>query len=82
MLIFAKSLIVSWVCLFVLREVHGLVEEKEKSPHIVLIVADDLGWNDVDWHDPTLDTPNLNFLAHSQHSVRLHHAYVNQVCSP
>ena len=32
-------------------------------PHILLIVADDLGYNDVSWHNPALVTPHLETLA-------------------
>uniref|UniRef100_A0A914X0G4 Sulfatase N-terminal domain-containing protein n=2 Tax=Plectus sambesii TaxID=2011161 RepID=A0A914X0G4_9BILA len=54
----------------------------QQKPNILYIIADDHGWNDVDWHDPTLHTPNLNALAHSEHTVQLDRAYVNQLCSP
>lgn len=56
--------------------------EKSNKPNILFILADDLGWNDVDWHDPTLYSPNLNSLANGPHSVQLDAAYVNQLCSP
>ena len=29
------------------------------SPNIILIVADDLGYNDVSWHNPDIVSPNL-----------------------
>ena len=29
------------------------------SPNILLIVADDLGYNDVSWHNPVIVSPNL-----------------------
>ena len=35
-------------------------------PHIVFVVADDLGWNDVSWHskqDAQIPTPTLDSLA-------------------
>jgi arylsulfatase A-like enzyme len=48
----------------------------------MFIMADDQGWNDVDWHDTTLHTPVLNELAHSNNAVQLDNAYVNQCCSP
>ena len=35
----------------------------EKRPHIILIVADDLGYNDVSWHNPDIQTPNMERLA-------------------
>ena len=34
-----------------------------QQPHILLIVADDLGYNDVSWHNPALVTPHLETLA-------------------
>jgi arylsulfatase A-like enzyme len=49
-------------------------------PNIVLIVADDLGWNDVGFHGSEIATPNLDRLATS--GVRLDGHYVFPVCSP
>ena len=51
-----------------------------KRPNILFIMADDLGWNDVDWHDYNMHTPVLYNLAHN-HGVILNQAYVNQLCS-
>ena len=34
-----------------------------KPPNIVMIVADDLGYNDVGWHNPAMLTPHLDRLA-------------------
>ena len=31
----------------------------DKQPNIILIVADDLGWNEVSWHNNQIRTPNL-----------------------
>eukprot|EP00755_Sulcionema_specki_P000651 Sspe_Gene.115545::Locus_103128_Transcript_1_1_Confidence_1.000_Length_1764::g.115545::m.115545/K01135/ARSB; arylsulfatase B len=65
------------------------------APHIVLIVADDYGWNDVGYHqnqpssanpkgDPTTNavirTPNLDSLA--SQGVKLENYYVQPLCSP
>ncbi|KAI8515755.1 hypothetical protein Bbelb_065680 [Branchiostoma belcheri] len=50
------------------------------QPHIVFIVADDLGWNDVGWHNPDVKTPVLDQLAHD--GVILNQTYVNYVCTP
>uniref|UniRef100_A0A1I8A4Q1 Sulfatase domain-containing protein n=3 Tax=Steinernema glaseri TaxID=37863 RepID=A0A1I8A4Q1_9BILA len=52
------------------------------SPNVLLIFADDLGFNDVDWHDRSLRTPFLRSLAFSRHSVQLANSYVNQLCTP
>ncbi|XP_064602817.1 arylsulfatase B-like [Liolophura sinensis] len=49
-------------------------------PHIVFIVADDLGWNDVGWHNPAMITPNLDRLA--REGVILNSSYVQPMCTP
>ena len=49
-------------------------------PHIVLFLADDLGWADVGYHGSEIRTPNLDNLAKS--GVRLGQFYVQPVCSP
>ncbi|GFO01322.1 sulfatase 1b, partial [Plakobranchus ocellatus] len=57
------------------------VETDQKiPPHIVFIVADDLGWNDVGWHNPEILTPNLNSLA--ARGVKLESSYVLPTCTP
>ena len=32
-------------------------------PNVIIMVADDLGWNDVGFHDGDIDTPSLDMLA-------------------
>ncbi|XP_076450041.1 arylsulfatase B-like [Babylonia areolata] len=51
-----------------------------KPPHIIFIVADDLGWNDIGWHNPQMVSPNLNRLA--RQGVILESAYVQPICTP
>ncbi|XP_046566683.1 LOW QUALITY PROTEIN: arylsulfatase B-like [Haliotis rubra] len=50
------------------------------SPHIVFIVADDLGWKDVGFRNPQVLTPHLDKLAKA--GVILNSSYVQPVCSP
>ncbi|XP_025103138.1 arylsulfatase J-like [Pomacea canaliculata] len=49
-------------------------------PHILLIVADDLGWGDVGWRDPSMYTPNLNRLR--AEGVELTNIYTQPSCTP
>ncbi|XP_059170879.1 arylsulfatase B-like [Physella acuta] len=49
-------------------------------PHIVFIVADDLGWNDVSWHNSDLLTPNLERLA--RNGIILDSSYALPSCTP
>lgn len=49
-------------------------------PHIIIILADDLGWNDVSWHNAAVKTPNLERLA--RQGVILDQNYVQPVCTP
>ncbi|MEM1296851.1 MAG: arylsulfatase [Verrucomicrobiota bacterium] len=50
------------------------------KPNIVLIVVDDLGWNDVGYHNPEIHTPNIDRLA--EENVELNRFYVTPQCSP
>ena len=48
--------------------------------HIVFILADDLGWNDVGFHNPDMVTPNIDKLA--SEGVILNSSYVQPLCTP
>ena len=50
------------------------------QPHVVYILADDLGWNEVSWNNPGFLTPNLEKLASD--GVLLNQSYVSPKCSP
>ncbi len=51
-----------------------------QQPHVVFILADDLGWYDVGYHSSEISTPNLDKL--SAGGVRLENYYVQPLCSP
>ena len=49
-------------------------------PNIIVILADDLGWDDVSYHGSAVQTPTLDRLA--REGVTLHQHYVSPTCSP
>jgi arylsulfatase A-like enzyme len=51
-----------------------------RRPHIIYIVADDLGWKDVGFHGSDIKTPNIDRLA--QEGARLEQFYVQPMCTP
>jgi len=52
----------------------------QDRPNIIFIIADDLGWADVEFHGGNTPTPNLNRLL--AEGVELTQHYVAPVCSP
>ena len=54
--------------------------QKRQQPNIVFILADDLGYNDVPWHNPRVLAPHLHHLARS--GVILEQNYVLPKCAP
>ena len=51
-----------------------------RQPNIVYILADDLGWADVGYHGPDIQTPNIDKLAAA--GAKLEAFYVMPVCTP
>ena len=47
---------------------------------VVVMLADDLGWNDVSWHNPEMVTPNLERMADM--GTVLNSSYFHPKCSP
>ena len=52
----------------------------KNAPHILLVVADDLGWSDVGFHGSKIQTPNIDNLA--AEGVILDNYYVLPICTP
>jgi arylsulfatase A-like enzyme len=61
-------------------EISEAAEGSAPRPHIVYIVADDLGWKDVGFHGSDIKTPNIDKLA--QEGARLEQFYVQPMCTP
>jgi hypothetical protein len=62
------------------RTFNKSVSSTQKKPNIILILADDLGWNDVGYHGGVPKTPNIDKLAAG--GLQLDRFYVCPVCSP
>jgi arylsulfatase A-like enzyme len=56
------------------------VRAETDRPNVILLVADDVGWADVGYHNPEMRTPHLDSLARS--GLRLEQHYVQPECTP
>ncbi len=50
------------------------------KPNIIVVVIDDMGWNDIGYHNSEMVTPNLDRFA--KEGISLDRFYVAPVCSP
>lgn len=55
-------------------------QNDQNKPNIVILVADDLGWNDVGYHGSEIRTPNIDKLA--KEGIELNRFYSCPVSSP
>lgn len=62
------------------KPLFGSANINSKPPNIILVVADDLGYNDVGFHNSEIYTPCLDELANS--GVTLENYYVQPSCTP
>ncbi|MCA9202650.1 MAG: arylsulfatase, partial [Planctomycetales bacterium] len=74
----------SWLALAVFALPSFAFAEKPDDtplrPHIIYILADDLGWKDVGFHGSDIQTPSIDRLAKG--GVRLESFYVQPMCTP
>lgn len=55
-------------------------QQKKNQPHIIFILIDDQGFNDIGYHNPAIKTPTLDKLA--AEGVKLENYYVQPICTP
>ncbi len=71
-----------WVpgILLLLGLVWSVEARAAQPPNIVILLADDLGWNDVGYHGAQIETPNIDSLARL--GVELDRFYAQPICTP
>jgi arylsulfatase A-like enzyme len=58
----------------------GFTAAANKSPHLVFVMADDLGWSNVGYHNEHAKTPNIDHLV--REGIELDRHYVYYYCAP
>ncbi|XP_076039495.1 arylsulfatase B-like [Oratosquilla oratoria] len=67
-------------CFLVLAGNFELHQTRNAPPNIVFLLADDLGWNDVSWHNSDVISPHLQQLQDT--GIKLDQHYVQPTCTP
>ncbi|PVD33860.1 hypothetical protein C0Q70_05121 [Pomacea canaliculata] len=70
----------TWLLVATVVVLVSIAQAVTSRPNIIFVVADDLGWNDVSWHNPSMITPNLDKYART--GVILNSSYIQYFCSP
>jgi hypothetical protein len=55
--------------------------QHHENPHIIFLMVDDLGWNQVGWNNPKAKSPNMDRLAKAEGAV-LTRFYTFRSCGP
>lgn len=79
-----RKLLFVWIAATIMAVAPSAVlsadDQTATRPNILLMVADDLGWNDVGYHGSRIRTPHIDRLVRD--GVELDQHYVQPVCSP
>ena len=75
--LFLAMQLITLLILCVLSLISG---EDVSPPHIIFILSDDLGYNDVGYHNPKIITPHIDQLAQS--GIILEQHYAQFQCTP
>ena len=59
---------------------HNLILYRKIEPNIIFLLADDMGYNDIGYNNPHVQTPNMNKLA--EDGIKLEQNYVQATCTP
>lgn len=72
--------LLSYLSVFGWAQSVGAADTDSEKPNIVVILADDLGWNCVGYHNEEFKTPNIDSIAAD--GVELDRFYVAPMCTP
>lgn len=72
-----------FLCVTALVTLNSVSASPPSPPNIVIILLDDVGWNDLSYNTPKLSqisTPNIDML--SNKGIKLKNHYVQTTCTP
>ncbi|XP_067935201.1 arylsulfatase B-like [Watersipora subatra] len=69
-----------YALIFLAMSFTAALAELNSPPHIIFILADDYGFNDIGYHRSEIFTPNLDQMASD--GVKLENYYVQPICTP
>ncbi len=76
-----KKILLLWRCIFLIALGVGCANSSVFArPNVVIVLADDLGWNDVSYHGSEIATPTIDNLA--ENGIELDRFYSQPTCTP